>query len=166
MRGTVRLHPRPSPTTAFDAGRAGRHRWWPIAPLARVEVELERPALRWCGTGYLDTNAGDEPLEARLHHMGLVPRQPAPRALPSSTTSRRRDGSERALALRCRPDGSGRASRRRCRRQPARTAVARAPPHAGRGRPAASVRQTLEDTPFYARSVRGHASWADGHGHA
>jgi carotenoid 1,2-hydratase len=41
----------------------GRHLWRPIAPCARVEVELERPALRWSGEGYLDSNHGDEPLE-------------------------------------------------------------------------------------------------------
>ena len=31
--------------TALDA--AGRHRWGPIGPVSRVEVEFERPAMRW-----------------------------------------------------------------------------------------------------------------------
>jgi carotenoid 1,2-hydratase len=35
-----------------------------VAPLARVEVELEEPRLRFSGSGYHDTNFGDEPLEA------------------------------------------------------------------------------------------------------
>lgn len=63
IRGVVRVIP--SALTglelALDAG--GHHLWRPIAPCARVEVELDRPALRWCGEGYLDSNHGDGPLE-------------------------------------------------------------------------------------------------------
>jgi carotenoid 1,2-hydratase len=37
------------------------HQWCPIAPAARVEVDLG--ALRWSGPGYLDSNRGEVPLE-------------------------------------------------------------------------------------------------------
>jgi carotenoid 1,2-hydratase len=47
---------------ALDA--AGRHRWSPIAPHARIEVVFEQPRLRWRGTAYLDSNRGSAPLEA------------------------------------------------------------------------------------------------------
>ena len=35
-----------------------------MAPSSRVEVAFEQPDLRWRGSGYFDTNDGDEPLEA------------------------------------------------------------------------------------------------------
>ena len=60
IRGSVKLHaPR-----RFDhpVELAPQHRWCPIAPAARVEVELG--PLRWSGPGYLDSNQGDAPLES------------------------------------------------------------------------------------------------------
>ena len=59
IRGTVTLHA----GRRFDQGvaLAPGHRWCAIAPAARVEVALG--ALRWSGPGYLDSNAGDAPLE-------------------------------------------------------------------------------------------------------
>jgi carotenoid 1,2-hydratase len=64
IRGEVRVTP--EALTGFSASLddAGRHRWRPMAPRARVEVRLDQPSLRWSGTGYLDSNDGDEPLEA------------------------------------------------------------------------------------------------------
>ena len=152
LRGTVRLHPilLTEHVEALD-GQA-RHHWWPVAPLARVEVELERPGLSWSGVGYHDANAGTESLEA-----GFVDWDWSRGALGREAAvlydMRRRDGSERTLALRFRPDGAveqldplPRAElpgtlwrvRRRTQSEP--------------GHPV-TVRQTLEDTPFYARSV-------------
>jgi len=59
IRGTVTLRA----ARRFDhpVVLAAGHRWCPIAPAARVEVELG--ALRWSGPGYLDANHGDAPLE-------------------------------------------------------------------------------------------------------
>ena len=47
---------------AIDSG--GEHRWWPIAPLARIEVDLPEPGVRFVGHGYHDANAGSAPLES------------------------------------------------------------------------------------------------------
>jgi carotenoid 1,2-hydratase len=63
IRGRVRLYPTSLSTEDVALDDAGRHRWRPIAPCSRVEVELEQPALRWSGPGYLDSNAGAAPLE-------------------------------------------------------------------------------------------------------
>lgn len=62
--GQLRLYPerwdgRPIALSGDDA-----HHWWPIAPLARAEVELDQPALTFKGQAYLDANHGREPLEA------------------------------------------------------------------------------------------------------
>ncbi len=63
LRGTVRVYPKAlsDQTFALDAG--GRHRWRPIAPCAHVEVLMSQPSLRWHGSGYVDTNSGDEAIE-------------------------------------------------------------------------------------------------------
>ncbi len=38
--------------------------WWPVAPVARAEVILDEPRLRFAGTAYHDANFGDAPLES------------------------------------------------------------------------------------------------------
>ncbi|NVZ09862.1 carotenoid 1,2-hydratase [Allochromatium humboldtianum] len=63
LRGKVRVHPTGINGRDFALDAAGRHRWWPIAPLARVEVDFTHPGLSWKGTGYLDSNRGSEPVE-------------------------------------------------------------------------------------------------------
>ena len=68
IRGTVRLIPSALTSSVFALDTAGRHTWWPIAPAARVEVNLAQPDCSWSGTGYLDTNAGDEPLATTFAH--------------------------------------------------------------------------------------------------
>ncbi len=64
IRGTVTITPRIRGTRTFQLDGAGRHLWQPIAPLCDVEAEFETPAMSWKGTGYFDTNHGEEPLEA------------------------------------------------------------------------------------------------------
>ena len=63
IRGRITVHPSAltGHTAVLDA--AGRHRWSPVAPRARVELRLQHPDLAWNGDGYLDSNAGEEPLE-------------------------------------------------------------------------------------------------------
>jgi carotenoid 1,2-hydratase len=63
VRGRVRLVPRTTTGPPMMLDRAGRHQWWPIAPLADVEIDFDQPAWRWRGCGYLDSNRGSEPLE-------------------------------------------------------------------------------------------------------
>lgn len=46
----------------FVLDRAGAHRWAPVAPRCRVDVDLSAPNLRFSGDGYHDINHGDEPL--------------------------------------------------------------------------------------------------------
>jgi carotenoid 1,2-hydratase len=47
LRGEIRLRPAAAINgRGFILDPAGRHRWQPIAPAARVEVAMEQPALR------------------------------------------------------------------------------------------------------------------------
>jgi carotenoid 1,2-hydratase len=152
LRGTVRLHPSSVTSHEVMLDRNGRHRWWPMAPCARVEVELERPALRWAGPGYLDSNWGDEPLErgfttwdwsrANLRHGTAI-----------LYDARRRGGDATSVAIRCDPSGKVEpfAAPRPVGLPTTRWGVARGT-RVDTGQTAA-VRETLESAPFYARSV-------------
>jgi carotenoid 1,2-hydratase len=63
IRGTLRIHPHALMGIPHHLDGAGRHTWWAVAPSARIEVELDSPALSFTGTGYHDANAGTRPLE-------------------------------------------------------------------------------------------------------
>ena len=63
LSGTVRLTPSALFGDTHTLDTSGRHRWWPVAPCSSVDVDLDRPRLRWTGHAYHDANWGDEPLE-------------------------------------------------------------------------------------------------------
>jgi carotenoid 1,2-hydratase len=63
IRGTVRVTPEALAMQTFALDAAGKHRWTPISPKSRVEVKIDQPELSWTGSGYVDSNAGDAPLE-------------------------------------------------------------------------------------------------------
>jgi carotenoid 1,2-hydratase len=67
IRGHIRIKPDQlfNFSTALDP--QARHRWGPIAPSARIEVNLSEPAQRWSGHAYLDSNEGDEPIDRAFH---------------------------------------------------------------------------------------------------
>jgi carotenoid 1,2-hydratase len=62
LKGSLVIEPTSANTSAFSIDREGRHIWQPIAPHARIEVRLSRPALSWSGLAYVDSNRGSEPL--------------------------------------------------------------------------------------------------------
>ena len=63
IRGRITVHPEAINPLPFVLEERGRHSWRPLAPRARVTVEMGEPALRWRGSGYVDQNAGGEPIE-------------------------------------------------------------------------------------------------------
>jgi len=155
LRGTVRLHPGSLVPDRFALDTERRHHWRAIAPCARIEVDFERPALRWSGRAYLDSNWGQEPLEEGFASWSWS-RSP----LPDGGTAvlydlDRRRGGDRSLALRFAPGGQARGFS-----PPPPVGLPRTLWRVGRttradpGRPPAVLR-TLEDTPFYARSLLG-----------
>jgi carotenoid 1,2-hydratase len=153
VRGTVRVLPQRlfGFSTALDDGE--RHHWGPLAPSARVEVALDRPGAHWSGHAYLDSNEGIEPIERPFTEWDW-----SRAGLSDGSTAviydvRQKLGDDRVLALRFTPGGTvepfdapPRQALPRTRWRIDRTMRTDA------DRPA-RVTRTLEDTPFYARSM-------------
>jgi carotenoid 1,2-hydratase len=66
IRGEVYLYPEVVSAFTLPVDRNHSHWWQPLVPRARVEVDLQSPRIRWSGTGYLDTNRGSVPLDSNL----------------------------------------------------------------------------------------------------
>lgn len=151
LRGTLRVFPAALNRRAFELDADGCHRWSPLAAVARVEVEMERPALRWSGAAYFDTNEGDAPLEHDFVEWDWC-RAPGADGTAILYEALRRDGSVQCLALRTTPSGKV--------EEVEAPEPAALPPtplwrilRRTRAESGVRVARTLEDTPFYARSV-------------
>jgi len=153
MQGNIRITPSALTPHSLQLDDRGRHHWNPIAPIARVEVDIPSLNTSWSGDGYLDSNHGTEPLadgfsgwdwtRARLDNGDCAVRYEA--RYPGRNDHR--------LALRFARDGSIHSEQptpsaalpsTRIWRVKRRMPGAEAPP---------TKLQTLEDTPFYARSL-------------
>ena len=152
VRGRVRVFPHAWSDFESALDAAGKHRWRPLAPRADVEVELTHPALRWKGRGYCDANCGDAPLEDAFAYWHWL-RAPVGEGSVILYDVRRRDGTDLSLALHADHRGTVRpfATPPEVALPPTRWKIARATrAESGSG---ATVERTLEDTPFYARSI-------------
>lgn len=152
LHGHVTVVPFALGAQRYPLDATARHHWQPLAPRARIRVEFEAPRLDWEGDAYLDCNEGECPLEADFDRWTWC------RATAGGTTTvfydvEPRAGAPRGLALEF--DESATAH------------VIEAPPMAElpttpwgiarrtRCDPATrpAVLATLEDGPFYARSL-------------
>ncbi|MFK8029546.1 MAG: carotenoid 1,2-hydratase [Gammaproteobacteria bacterium] len=151
VKGRVRVHLQSQTSTEFDLDARKRHQWWPFSPSTKVEVEFEKPSLRWSGNGYFDTNRGAEPL-----HEGFNSWHWSRAHLDDNThlTYNAIDRSGKASSLGLKINAQGETEHTAILDQvplPAST-IWRAPRAAHlSGQP--KVARTLEDTPFYARSI-------------
>lgn len=152
IRGQVRIWPTAITEHEFSLDSGGHHRWRPIAPCARVEVQLGNPSLRWSGDAYWDSNAGTRPLEADFVSWNWS-RTTQPEGASILYEGIRRSGDSFCLALHADPNGgiepfeppeAAALSTTRWWR------IARST-RADGGQ--ARVLNTLEDTPFYSRSL-------------
>jgi carotenoid 1,2-hydratase len=153
LRGRLRLYPAALTRDHYALDAGGCHHWWPAAPVARAEVSMQRPDLEWQGHAYFDTNGGSEPLENGFRDWDWSRATLGDGGCAILYDTRALDGTERRLGLRF--DGEGRATPFAA---PAREALPATPIwRIGRGtgaeRGMARVQRTLEDTPFYARSL-------------
>lgn len=150
--GELEITPQPLIDCTFALDRDGTHLWRPLAPRARIEVAMTRPPLRWSGRAYVDSNLGMRPLEHDFLHWNWC------RSTEADGTSLLYDvtprvGEARQLALHVTADGQVQQ-----RDPPPRvtlpcTRIWRVRRQTQSESGAAAVVRTLEDTPFYARSI-------------
>lgn len=152
IRGRIRILPSAIAGTVTSLDTGGLHNWLPIAPRARVQLEFEHPALSWNGTGYLDCNFGREPLERTFRQWDWSRAHTRDGTLVLYNVEQR-DGSKFSVARRY--DEAGNA--RDIPLPPAaelQTSFWRVPrPTRCDSGSRPRLIKTLEDTPFYARSL-------------
>ena len=152
LRGTLRVIPDFLTEAAHPLSPDGSHAWAPVAPRARIEVGFDQPNLSWAGQAYLDTNWGDRPLEDSFSgwHWSRTHLKAGTAILYDS---RLIGGQSESRAMLIGPDGSTadldlpvhhRLKRSLWGIERATRTDSQAPP---------SVLRTLEDAPFYARSM-------------
>lgn len=152
IRGTIRLLPSALQMATFAIDGDGRHLWRPIAPVARVQVDFEQPSLHWRGHGYFDHNIGTSPLEDAFTRWHWSRANTAEGATIFYDVALRH-GARPPLALHISREGHAQAIEPPTL-QPLPATGWRIQ-RATRSDPdiAPRVISTLEDTPFYARSI-------------
>lgn len=150
VRGRVRVVPEALHAMQYALDDQAVHCWQPIAPRARISVELDHPKLSWQGAAYLDSNRGDAPLAEAFRgwHWARADAKDSTSVLYDVTL---RSGEHRRLTLRF----GEKETPARCDAPPSH-----ALPLTGwrvqremRSERTPMVLRTLEDTPFYARSL-------------
>ncbi len=153
LRGHIRVTPRVRHATPYPLDAAGRHLWWPMAPLARVEVQFDAPVLAWEGSAYLDANQGLAPLEEDFDSWHWSRSHGAERTRVLYDTIGTPGRVDRSWSLEFGVDGSVRAGSQPPIQPLATSAwgITRKTRCDARTRPA--VIETLESAPFYVRSL-------------
>lgn len=151
LKGEVVMHPHAISTTGYTIDRAGDHLWRPVAPASPIEVRLTEPNLSWRGTGYFDMNWGSCPLESTFSHWDWMRVDLGEGRSAIFYETEELTGGGKTLALATDRDGSAHSVAPPPRQRLPKTLwrVDRAGWSDGEG---ASVRRTLEDTPFYVRT--------------
>ena len=149
----MRLYPQNLFNFSVPLDRESRHHWGPLAPSARIEVQCEHPGLSWKGHAYLDSNEGTEPISNPFDEWDWSRANLADQSVAVLYDIREKTGTHNLLALRFMPDG-----RIENFQAPQRQSLPKAFWRVGRSIRTeenfpARVIETLEDTPFYVRSV-------------
>ena len=152
LKGRVRVHPAGINRQTFAIDAKGEHLWRPIAPVSRIEVEFEN-GVRWAGNGYFDWNSGVVPLETSFRRWDWSRASDRQGATIFYDVTLK-DGRDEGLSLFIRPDGTidDLSAPQTCAlpASPIWRVARGTRSDGGRG---GTVIKTLEDTPFYARSI-------------
>jgi carotenoid 1,2-hydratase len=158
VKGQVRLKPHGLSNRLWALDDDEKHHWGPIAPSATVEVTLTAPSIRWTGHAYFDANEGTEPINKR-DNPSFVDWDWSRASLKDGSTAviydvRQGPNNERLLALKFSPN----ADQVVAFKAPERFVLPKtmwAMNRSIRSDSATSPRvlQTLENAPFYVRSV-------------
>lgn len=162
VRGEVIVDTSFQNNQSFQIDEKGRHRWRPICTAARVSARFTDPDLSWSGNGYLDTNDGDEPLEDGFRFWDWSRAE-----LPNGESAVLYNcdlwnGGQQSIAIRL--DKSGNIEQAE---QPSAVPLPPTPIWRIKRRTGADhgtqpkLIKTLEDTPFYSRSIIESTIWGE-----
>lgn len=154
IRGRVSVYPEQlfDFSTALDSKH--QHHWGPIAPSARVKVDLDAPKNAWRGHAYIDSNEGSEPIAKGFKEWDW-----SRTAMKDGSTCVLYDcqfnqGEDRLLALKFLPNGQVESfdAPPRCDLPKTFWGMKRRL----RSEKTTELVQQLEDTPFYQRALIQH----------
>lgn len=149
LRGRVRIALHAGSAGPYTLDQPGDHHWWPIGARAGAEVELDAPALRFRGSAYHDCNFGRVPLEQSFDSWNWSRAETGDDVCVVYDV-REVDGTQRPFGLRLGRGGvEPLEASMTTELSPGWWGVQRAT----RGHGEASIVRTLEDTPFYTRSL-------------
>lgn len=151
VHGQITIKPLGLTATSFTLDHHHRHTWQPIAPECRVEVDFDAPDLRWTGSGYHDANFGTEPLEDGFRRWTWSRAHLSTQAAVFYDVERR-DGTAQSLALTFNNGTVQSAQAPPVVELPGTAWGISRTTRAEKGNPA-KVTATLENAPFYARSL-------------
>ncbi len=156
LRGNIKLTPTIAVeahdhSVAIDGG--GNHLWQPLAPSARVSLNLDQPDLAWHGHGYLDSNRGNAPLESAFKSWQWSRARLSDGSTVALYDVQHKSGSSLQLAQRYLPTGQCESipTSAHCALPTTSWGIARATQSDGDCAP--TIVKTLENGPFYARSL-------------
>jgi carotenoid 1,2-hydratase len=152
LEGVVRVHLERLTDRVFQLDRRGLHHWQPLAPVARIEVAMSRPSVRWSGSAYLDNNTGDGALEDAFTAWTWTRLSLAEETAVFYDASWR-GGEGCTVALHCLRSGFVEDIAAPAPVAIPATRLWRMPRALRAENGKASLVRTLEDTPFYARSL-------------
>ncbi len=153
VKGVIRVQTEGLGDGVFFLDDAGRHRWRPMAPFSRIEIDFEEPDLRWSGHGYFDANDGDEPLEDAFHYWDWSRTILGEKRTAILYNTDLKNGGERSAALLVNRNGDIRDIELPDALGLPPTPIWRIQRRTRAEAAGARIVKTLEDTPFYSRSV-------------
>ena len=154
LKGEIRVRTNGLGDGVFFIDDKAKHRWRPLSPFSRIEVEFDRPDLRWSGHGYFDANDGDEPLEDAFEYWDWSRTILGEDKTAILYNTDMRDGGSRSAALLVDRTGDIRDIDIPPEHRLDTTGIWRIGRRTRSEADAAPrVVKTLEDTPFYSRSV-------------
>ncbi|MCV6593461.1 MAG: carotenoid 1,2-hydratase [Silicimonas sp.] len=151
VTGRITLHPVAISDVEWRLTETGSHIWRPFAPVARIEVDLNR-GLKWSGHGYFDANFGSRALEQDFSYWTWA-RYPTRDGVLALYDATRLDGSESALALRFGADGGIREEAPPPKRPMARSLWALRRETRGDADSRPHQVKPMLDAPFYCRAL-------------
>lgn len=154
LRGQVRVAMPYRLSTAHQLDPKARHFWSPACAHARVEASFERPGLSWTGHGYVDSNYGLEPLEKGFDYWDWSRTPLRDKNTLIRYVTDPMGAHQRNLHLLISPDGAVSESSGDPSLVLPETQIWQIKRRAGGlAQHQPRVTKTLEDTPFYSRSI-------------